>query len=199
MKRAESLFLCLKSPRITQKAFHAPYASTPAEYRKTILAIAMERKPDRILRICWETNGTMSETLLDEILDIALISGGCIKFDLKAWDDSLHMALTGATNSRTYTNFKRAGKKIGLRPDPPLIIANTLLVPGYVGTDQIRHIAAFISDIDPNIPYSLLAFHPQYLMSDLPLLSKSEADLCLSIAKKAGLKRVRIGNPHLLI
>ena len=73
---------------------------------------AIERYSDRILRICWETNGSMNETLLDRIVDIALISGGCIKFDLKAWDDTLHMALTGVSNMRTLKNFKRAGSKI---------------------------------------------------------------------------------------
>jgi pyruvate formate lyase activating enzyme len=45
----------------------------------------------------------------------------------------------------------------------------------------------------------LLAFHPQFFMSDLPLTSKSLADDCLKAARDAGLKRVRLGNVHLLV
>ncbi len=74
----------------------------------------------RILRICWETNGSMNESLLDEMLETALTSGGCIKFDLKAWDENLHIALTGATNRQTLENFKKAAAFIPKRPIPPL-------------------------------------------------------------------------------
>jgi pyruvate formate lyase activating enzyme len=45
----------------------------------------------------------------------------------------------------------------------------------------------------------LLAFHPQFLMSDMALTPKALADDCLKSAKDAGLKRVRLGNAHLLI
>lgn len=76
-----------------------------------------------------ETNGSMHPGLLDEMTKLALSSAGCIKFDLKAWDDNFHMALTGNGNKRTLENFSRAGRKTSLRAVPPLLIANTLLVP----------------------------------------------------------------------
>ena len=50
----------------------------------------------------------MHQGLLDEIMDMALETGGCIKFDLKAWSDDVHTALTGVTNRRTLENFARA-------------------------------------------------------------------------------------------
>ena len=43
--------------------------------------VALEENPGRILRICWETNGTMHPTLLKRICYLALETGGCIKFD----------------------------------------------------------------------------------------------------------------------
>jgi pyruvate formate lyase activating enzyme len=64
---------------------------------------------------------------------------------------------------------------------------------------EISAIAKFIASINPNIPYSLLAFHPQFFMSNLPLTSKSLADDCLIAARDAGLNRVRLGNEHLLV
>ena len=140
----------------------------------------------------------MQPGLIDEMTKVALSSGGCIKFDLKAWDDNLHMALTGNTNKRTLENFSRVGKKIKLRAVPPLLIANTLLVPGYIDETEIKNIARFIASIDPNIPYSMLAFYPHFYMSDIPFTKKTFAESCLEVAQKEGLKNVRLGNVHLL-
>ncbi len=158
----------------------------------------LSEQKGRILRICWETNGSMHPSFLDQMISLSLNSGGCIKFDLKAWDDNLHLALTGVTNRRTIANFSRLGKKISLRPVPPLVIASTLLVPGYIDENEIRSIARFIASIDSEIPYSLLAFYPHFYMFDLPLTSQALAQRCLQAAQEEGLKNVRIGNLHLL-
>ena len=160
---------------------------------------AREKATDRILRICWETNGSVNPDLLEQMLEIAIDSGGCVKFDLKAWDPSLHIALTGVTNQRTLSNFARAAEKIGRRAVPPLLIANTLLVPGYIDRSEVAAIAGFIADLNPDIPYSLLAFHPQFLMSDIPTTSKTLANQCLQAARDCGLNNVRLGNVHLLV
>ena len=160
---------------------------------------ARENAADRILRICWETNGSVNPDLLDQMLDIAIESGGCVKFDLKARDPSLHVALTGVHNQRTLENFTRAAEKFSHRPSPPLLIANTLLVPEYIDREEIAAIARFIADLNPDIPYSLLAFHPQFFMSDMPVTSKTLANQCLLAARDEGLKNVRLGNVHLLV
>jgi pyruvate formate lyase activating enzyme len=160
--------------------------------------IARRNNPDRHLRICWETNGSVNPDVLDEWLALSLESGGCIKFDLKAYNDNLHQALCGITNRRTLSNFVRAAGRIAERLEPPLVIASTLLVPGYIDADEVGAIAEFIADINPDIPYSLLAFHPQFMMTDLPLTSRRHAQEAESAARSAGLKRVHIGNPHLL-
>ncbi len=159
---------------------------------------ALARKNKEILRICWETNGSMHPKLLEEMIEIALESGGCIKFDLKAWNENLHRALTGITNRRTLENFRRAGERIQNRPVPPLVIASTLLVPGYVEMEEVRSIARFIASINPEIPYSLLAFYPHFYMSDLPLLSRPTAEKCLRAVREEGVRNVRLGNIHLL-
>jgi pyruvate formate lyase activating enzyme len=160
--------------------------------------LALKDKSNRILRICWETNGSMNERLLKRMLDLSLASGGCIKFDLKARDDSLHKALTGVSNRRTYENFSRAGELIECRTDPPLLVANTLIVPGYIDEEEVRSIARFVASVNPEIPYSLLAFYPSFYMRDLPLTPRSLAEKCLSAAREEGLKNVRMGNVHLL-
>lgn len=152
----------------------------------------------RILRICWETNGSMNPRLLDEVVELALVSGGVIKFDLKAWNEGVHLALTGASNCRTRQNFARAAARVGERPEVPLLVASTLLVPGYVDEEEVTGIARFIADLNPAIPYSLLAFHPHCLMDDLPITSVGHMERCVESAKKAGLATVHVGNRHLL-
>ena len=59
-------------------------------------------------------------------------------------------------------------------------------------------ISRFIASVDPDIPYSLLGFYPHFFMSDLPGTSRTLAERCRTIAYEEGLKRVKIGNAHLL-
>lgn len=148
--------------------------------------------------VCWETNGSMHPRLLDQAVDLSLKTGGCIKFDLKASDDNLHQALTGVSNRRTFDNFRRAAQRISERRHPPLVVASTLLVPGYIDADEVGRIAQFIAGLDPDIPYSLLGFHPHFFVPDLPRTSVRHAEQALAAAHAAGLTRVRLGNRHLL-
>lgn len=160
--------------------------------------IALKNAGDRILRICWETNGALREPLLTEMAELSLKSGGCIKVDLKAWDEGLHFGLCGVTNRQTLENFKRLSRWLSKRPLPPFLIASTLLVPGYVDEEEVGPIARFIGDLDPEIPYSLLGFYPHFYLHDLPTTSRTHALRCKGIAEDQGLRRVHIGNIHLL-
>ncbi len=150
------------------------------------------------MRICWETNGAMNPKLLEKMADLSLKSGGCIKFDLKAFDENLNIALCGVTNKRTLENFRTLSGMAKTRPDPPLLVASTLLVPGYIDKEEVSKIAGFMVGLDKNIPYALLGFYPQFCMSDLPVTSRRHAEECRMAAEEAGLRKVRIGNLHLL-
>jgi pyruvate formate lyase activating enzyme len=152
----------------------------------------------RILRVCWETNGSLSPDALSRVIEISLRSGGCIKFDLKAWSETLHIALCGVTNRRTLDNFQIIARSIHQRPEVPLLVASTLLVPGYIDAEEVYHLASFVARCDPDIPYALLGFYPHFFMRDLPCTTRVQARECLAAARDAGLTRVRIGNEHLL-
>jgi pyruvate formate lyase activating enzyme len=130
--------------------------------------------------------------------NVSLRSGGCVKFDLKAWDDSLHQTLCGVSNKKTLENFGQLSKLIPNRPDPPFLIASTLLVPGYIDEQEVHDMAQYIRGLNPEIPYSLLAFYPSFYLRDLPTTSRKHALRCQETAKNAGIRRVRIGNIHLL-
>ncbi|MFQ5895645.1 MAG: radical SAM protein [Nitrospinota bacterium] len=160
--------------------------------------LALKKAGSRPLRICWETNGSMNPRVLRHAARLAMDSGGTVKFDLKAWDDNLHEALCGVSNRRTLENFRWLAEFGKQRREPPLAVASTLLVPGYVDAREVGEIARFIASIDPAIPYSLLGFHPHFFMTNLATTSRRHAEQCEKAAREASLANVHMGNRHLL-
>jgi len=175
-----------------------PSAQMPHALKTSRLALEKARNEKRILRICWETNGYWKRELALKAAELSLNSGGNVKFDLKTWDENLNKALCGVSNTPTLQNFRTIGEKFFKeRSELPILTASTLLVPGYVDVEEVRGLASFIAEIDPEIPYTLLAFYPQYVLTDLPTTSRELAYKCRDAAKEH-LKNVRIGNVHLL-
>ncbi len=160
--------------------------------------LARERARGRVLRICWETNGAMVLSFLKRATALSLDSGGCVKFDLKAWNDGIHRALCGVSTQHTLSSFRWVADWIPRRPEPPLLIASTLLVPGYVDEEEVSGIAGFLAGLNRDIPYRLLAFYPQFYLTDLPTTSRKHALRCKEVAEQAGLRRVSLGTLHLL-
>jgi pyruvate formate lyase activating enzyme len=145
-------------------------------------------------RLCWEWNGCGNPVLADRAAGLSGKSGGVVKFDLKARNPILALALCGVDNARSFENFSRVAKAF---PDGDVLTATTLLVPYYVDETEVSAIASFIADINPAIPYSLLIFHPDFVMGDLPVTPRKQVDECYRAARRH-LKRVNIGNVHLL-
>ncbi|MDH7507100.1 MAG: radical SAM protein [Candidatus Thermoplasmatota archaeon] len=146
------------------------------------------------INICWEWNGAGNPFFIKKAVKYSSMTNGTIKFDLKAFDKNLHLALTGQSNEKTLENFKMVAKNFKKKN---LLTATTLLIPGYIDKQEIEKIAQFISNLNPDIPYLLLAFHPAFEMNDLPITSTKQATECYETAKKY-LKNVNIGNKHLL-
>jgi len=170
----------------------------PHAIKTSRLAVERATEEKRILRICWETNGYWKEEMALKAAELSLKSGGNIKFDLKTWNPNLNLGLCGVSNEPTLKSFKLIGEKFfKMRPELPVLTVSTLLVPGYVDAEEVGDMAHFIAEVDPNIPYTLLAFYPQYVMNDLPTTSREQANQCYDAAKKY-LENVRIGNIHLL-
>jgi pyruvate formate lyase activating enzyme len=140
----------------------------------------------------------MHPALLKQAAEPPLNSGGCIKFALKAWSKELHIALCGVSNEQTLENFKLLADYMRKRPSPPFLVASTLLVSGYIDDKaEVAGIVTFICSLSPDIPYALLAFHPQFTMNDLPHASRRHARECLAEANAQGLRNVKLGNIHL--
>jgi len=158
----------------------------------------LSRTNGRVMRICFEWNGCGNQQLVRKAAELSLRSGGNLKFDLKCWTPELSLCLSGVDNKRAFENFRLVGTEFfDGNSDVPVLTATTLLVPGYVDHNEVRSIAKFIAEIDDRIPYSLLIFHPDYKMRDLPITPRSQLEACWKEAKSL-LKRVHIGNLHLL-
>ncbi|OPX19225.1 MAG: pyruvate formate lyase-activating protein [Desulfobacca sp. 4484_104] len=152
----------------------------------------------RPVRICWETNGAMQARWLKPLVASCLDNGGIIKIDLKAFSEEIHLALCGVSTSQTLKNFAALAARARERPEVPLLMASTLMVPGYVDLAEIHGLARFIATLNPDIPYSLLAFYPQFYLNDLPVTSRDFALQAQQVALAAGVRNVHLGNIHLL-
>ncbi len=148
-------------------------------------------------RICWEWNGCGNPDLVRRAAELSFQSGGVVKFDLKAFDETLSFALSGVSNKRAFENFTMIAKDLFEKRDAPVLTATTLHLPGYVDEVEVGRTAEFISGLSPEIPYSLLVFHPSFCMRDLTITPRSQAAKCLDAAKKH-LNRVYLGNKQML-
>jgi pyruvate formate lyase activating enzyme len=159
----------------------------------------LSRGKGRVLRICWETNGTLNTDIMREVAKISLESGGIVKIDLKAWSPQIYQVLTGVNAvERVKENIKLVASMMNLRDEPPLLVVSVLLVPGYVDLTEVRGIAEFLASLNTEIPVVLLAFHPDFMLRDLPPTSKRHMYESVKVMRKLGLRNVFVGNEWLL-
>jgi pyruvate-formate lyase-activating enzyme len=133
-----------------------------------------------------ETNGY---GLTPENLDILAQAGlDAFWLDIKAYDEELYRKLCGTTNEW----ILKTPAEI-LERDFTLEVL-TLFIPGWVETDQIERIARLICQLDENIPFTILAFFPAFLMPDTPRPTLSQMLEAYNAVKEAGLRNVKLGN-----
>jgi pyruvate formate lyase activating enzyme len=108
------------------------------------------------LWVLMETNGYgLTPSNLDRLKEAGIDS---FRLDLKAYEESDHKWLTGCFN-RHILKLPREILKRGFGLE-----VLSLLIPGLVETVQLKKIARYLFDIDPGIPFTVLAFLPEYQM-----------------------------------
>ncbi len=112
---------------------------------------ALKLREDLI--ICWEWNGSGNTHLALKAAELSSMSGGTVKFDLKAWNPNLHVLLTGRDNERVLYNFERIFDKHG-----EVLSATTLLVPYYVDEEEVEASPASYPHSIPKFPTAFLSF-----------------------------------------
>lgn len=155
----------------------------------------------RVFRICWETNGLQNPVLFKKAVELSLETGGIVKVDFKAWSPEVYKALTGVEPSHVdliKRNIIYVAEKTYERVEPPLLVVSTLLVPGYVDEYEVDCMTRFVAELNPEIPYVFLGFHPDFELMDLPRTSRKHVAKAVEIARRNGLKNVYVGNEWLL-
>lgn len=120
--------------------------------------------------------------LMEGLLDAANI-------DLKSFNPEYYTRVCHANIKPVLENIKRL-YKMGI-----WIELTTLVVPGQNDAlDEFKQIAEFIAKIDPDIPWHISRFFPQYKMSRTMATPVETLRQAQAIGRKAGLKYVYIGN-----
>jgi pyruvate-formate lyase-activating enzyme len=143
-----------------------------------------EKTPN--LHVLLETNGY---GLTPKNLDLLKTAGvDSFWLDIKAFDPDVHKKLTGVSNKRI---LELPGEMIkrGF-----VLEVLTLFIPGWVEVEQIRDIAEITAGVDKNIPFTILAFFPEYKLRNVPSPNLEQMMNAYSAVKAAGLEHVKLGN-----
>jgi len=131
------------------------------------------------------TNGYLTpEALADakEWLDAANV-------DLKAFRDETYRRVCGARLDPVLDTIR------GMRAAGIWVEVTTLVVPDLNDSEaELGDIARFIAGVDPNIPWHISRFHPDYMFQDAPPTPAVTLDRAFRLGKDARLKHVYVGN-----
>ena len=140
---------------------------------------------DKGLLNVFVTNGYMTAEALETVqpyLDAANV-------DLKAFKDETYKKVCKARLAPVLDSIRRM-KALGI-----WVEVTTLVVPGLNdGDDELAGIARFIASVDPDIPWHVSRFHPDYEYTDAPATPVATLERALAVGKREGLRYVYVGN-----
>jgi pyruvate formate lyase activating enzyme len=137
------------------------------------------------LKNIFVSNGYMTEECLKEISSD--LHGANV--DLKAFTDKFYKEECGAKLEpilRTLEIMRKTGVWVEV---------TTLLIPGLNdSTEELKGLAGFLSNLDPDIPWHISRFHPSYRLMNVRLTPPESIQRARDIGYEAGLKYVYTGN-----
>jgi pyruvate-formate lyase-activating enzyme len=143
-------------------------------------------KEETNLWVLIETNGY---GLIPSHLDLLKDSGvDAFWLDIKAYDPGVHKWLTGCNNDWILQLPDQMVKR-GF-----VLEVLSLYIPQLVETSQLLEIAKILSEVDEYIPFTILAFFPEFRMKDSRSPKLFEMIDAYLTVNSAGLRNVRLGN-----
>ena len=138
------------------------------------------------LLVLIETNGY---GLAPENLDYLADSGvDSFWLDIKAHDPEKHKWLTGCAND----HILKLPEEIVRRGFVLEVLS--LYIPDLVEADELVRIAMILKAVDPAIPFTILAFFPEYKMKEFRRPMVKEMVDAYQKVKATGLQNIRLGN-----
>jgi pyruvate formate lyase activating enzyme len=137
------------------------------------------------LKNIFVSNGYMTEECLKEISSD--LHGANV--DLKAFTDKFYKEQCGAKLEpilRTLEIMRKTGVWVEV---------TTLLIPGLNdSTEELKGLAGFLCNLDPDIPWHISRFHPSYRLMNVRPTPPESIQRARDIGYEAGLKYVYTGN-----
>jgi pyruvate formate lyase activating enzyme len=131
------------------------------------------------------TNGFMTPDALDTIrpyLDACNV-------DLKSFRDAFYQKICHGRLQPVLDSIRHM-KSLGI-----WLEITTLMVPdSNDSAEELGEIAQFIADTDPDIPWHVSRFHPDYQFTDTDLSPLSTLENAYAVGKAEGLRYVYLGN-----
>jgi pyruvate formate lyase activating enzyme len=131
------------------------------------------------------TNGYMTPEALEAInpyLDACNV-------DLKSFSEEFYQKMCKAHLEPVLESI-RLMKTLGI-----WVEITTLIIPSQNDADEeLTEIARFIVDVDPDIPWHISRFHPDYNLTEIPATPVETLRKAFSIGKREGLHYIYIGN-----
>ena len=137
------------------------------------------------LKNVFVSNGYMTEECLEEIspdLHAANV-------DLKAFSQNFYREQCGAKLEPVLKTLETM-KKMGV-----WLEVTTLLIPGLNDSaEELKDLARFLADLDPNIPWHISRFHPTYRLNGISSTPPESIRRARDIGYESGLTYVYTGN-----
>ena len=131
------------------------------------------------------TNGYMTA----EALEVMRPTLDAANVDLKAFKDETYKKVCGARLEPVLDSI-RLMKTLGI-----WVEITTLVVPGMNdGPDELEAIARFIASVDPDIPWHISRFHPDFEYTQAPPTPLATLRAAAAAGRREGLRYIYVGN-----
>lgn len=140
---------------------------------------------DNKLKTVFVTNGYITPETLKTLAPYLHAAN----IDLKSFNDEFYRTYCGARLSPILESIK-LHKQLGI-----WIEITTLIIPGLNDSEEnLRNIAKFIRNLDPNIPWHVSRFYPSHKLIQIPPTSVFSLREARTIGLNEGLNYVYVGN-----
>jgi pyruvate formate lyase activating enzyme len=146
-------------------------------YIEAVVAEARDLVPS--VKVNFDTNGFMTESSLERVLDVTT----SITFDIKAFYDDTHRALTGAPVDPVLRNAETVARTAPQK----LWEFRVTVIPG-INEEDVGPICRFLSGLSRDLPVCFLAFRPNFVLENHPGATNDLMTRCVALATKAGLR-----------
>ena len=154
-----------------EPAIHLPYVEQ---------IVKEAREIDPKMKVNFDTNGFFTEQSLKRVLKFA----NSITYDIKAYNEEVHRALTGAPVEPVLRNAEH----IAQYARPKLWEFRVLVIPEITDREEISDLCQFIASLDPSLPVCFLAFRPNFILDKHYGAPRDLLEDAVEIAKKFGIE-----------